>query len=102
MSNEIHLILSSDRGVYIPQNFAEEYESYTGTWEGINLVDIVVLLKGPEHEWYWEAWNNVEMNAKFTHNDGTVYHLHLDGDVWLIPEGWEDTEEGQEFFGSSY
>lgn len=83
------LILSDARGVYIPQNFAEEYDTYHGTWTGIRPEDIAILLEGPDNELYWDAWTSIENNAEYTHTNGTQYRLYQDGDVWLIPDGYK-------------
>lgn len=98
MSNEPILLLDSNRGQYIPQNFAEEYAAYGGTWEGITEENRKTLEAGPYEDWYWEAWESVLNNAvlSVTHNGETQrYTLHQDGALWLIPEGYDN----EEFFG---
>lgn len=70
--------LDSARGVYIPQNFAEAID--VKDWTGIKAEDLDVLLAGPDHESYWDAWTDVLDRAETL--DGRV--LHQDGDLWLI------------------
>lgn len=82
--NDAILLLDSNRGVYIPQSFAEEIRREFVS--GVSAEDWAVLESGPDHEWYWEAWNNVEMNAVLTMPDtGIQYRLFQNGDVWLVP-----------------
>jgi hypothetical protein len=86
------LLLSDARGVYIPRDFINEVrpECLSGVKEG----DRMILEKGPDHEWYWEAWDAVLNDARVTdHSTGIVYTVHQDGDCWLVPVGAEWPEE---------
>jgi len=79
------LLFDSNRGQYIPQNFAQEIkrECVTGVSDG----DWKILEAGPSHEWYWDAWNDVVQNARVTDPVTKVtFYLYQDGDVWLIPK----------------
>ena len=79
------LFLDSNRGVYIPQNFAEIVKR--DCVSGVTEDDWNVLAAGPDHESYWDVWNDVESNARVTDPDsGIVYYLYQDGDLWLVPE----------------
>lgn len=107
MSNkpEPMLYLSDARGVYIPRDFAQgtRRECVAGVRES----DWETLLAGPEHEWYWEAWDAVEQSAVVTDpTTGVRYTVYQNGDCWLIPEGmqydeqtdffsWPETEENE-------
>jgi len=72
------LFLDSNRGVYIPQHFAEAID--VADWTGIDAEDLDVLRSGPDHESYWDAWTSVLDNAET--KDGRV--LWQDGDLWLV------------------
>tara|TARA_R110000851_G_scaffold194288_1_gene345096 strand:+ start:162 stop:944 length:783 start_codon:yes stop_codon:yes gene_type:complete len=72
------LFATDSRGIYIPQHFAESHMPQK--WEGYNDEDITILLAGPDHEQYWEAWDSV-LNDAETINGGT---LHQDGDLWVV------------------
>jgi hypothetical protein len=72
---------------------------YSGTWSGIKYGDIKTLQRGPDEEHYWDVWETILNNAKLTCADGVIYTIHQDDDVWLIPQGWENTEEGAAFLG---
>ena len=70
--------LDSARGIYIPQNFAELID--VQDWTGIDAEDVQVLRSGPDHESYWDVWQDVLDYAET--RDGRV--LYQDGDLWLV------------------
>lgn len=72
------LFFDGNRGVYIPQHFAESIDPKD--WTGIDPEDLDVLRKGPDHEFYWDSWTSVLDNAET--KDGRV--LWQDGDLWLV------------------
>lgn len=85
------LFLDSARGIYIPQNFAEIVKRKCV--EGVSAEQWAILEEGPEHEWYWEAWDEVLNSAVLTNPDtGQRFTPYQDGDLWLIPENaeWPD------------
>ncbi len=86
------LFLSDARGINIPKDFATGIDRKL--LSNVSDEDITILTTGPDHEWYWEAWDTVCQNAKITGNDGVTYTIHQDGDCWLIPAGmeWSDDE----------
>ena len=75
------LFLDGNRGVYIPQHFAEAID--VKDWTGIDAEDLDVLRAGPDHESYWDAWTSVLDYAET--KDGRV--LWQDGDLWLVARG---------------
>ena len=84
------LLLDSNRGVYIPQNFTEQFDlkqfNITLTeWQKESLSDI-------NNEWYWDAWNSVLDNASYTDVNGNKHFLHHDGDLWLVCYEMLDSE----------
>ena len=79
------LLLYDSHGIYIPQNFAG---SFGCLWrvEGMSEEQWVILEAGPEHEWYWETWEEVLNNAVITNpTTHERFTLYQDGDLWLIP-----------------
>lgn len=78
------LFLDSNRGVYIPRDFAVMVER--SNVSGVSADDWDTLELGPEEEWYWEAWENVLNNAVIE-DGGVFFNLHHDGDLWLVPRG---------------
>jgi len=88
------IILSDARGVYIPRDFASSVRRDCTT--GVSDEDWAILAAGPDHDEYWDAWQEVEQNARITDPDnGTVYFVYNDSDCWLVPVGmeWSDEED---------
>ena len=82
------LVLADGHGIYIPQLFCaditqEEAELLCVEWE-----DVQTCQAGPDHEWYWEAWDSILRSASMTDEHGNTWTLHQDGDLWQIPEGF--------------
>jgi hypothetical protein len=73
------LYASDRRGIYIPQHFAESYN--TEQWQPINSESIEALKLGPHDcEEYWDIWQEVLDSAE-TVCGGS---LHQDGDLWIV------------------
>jgi hypothetical protein len=71
------LYASDRRGIYIPQHFAESYN--TDIWLPINSESIEALKLGPHDcEEYWDIWGEVMDNAE-TVCGGSLWQ---DGDLW--------------------
>jgi len=84
----INCLLDSNRGIYIPQHFAQEMK--LGLITGVDWSDVApILLSGPDHEWYWEAWQDVLDHGIVTKTGETFYQ---DGDLFIVSEDhvWED------------
>lgn len=77
----IDILLDSYHGVYIPQLFAQQCLGEEGGWSNISPNDLEILCEGPDHEWYWEAWQSVLSDAEYADEHGT-YILHHDGDLF--------------------
>lgn len=86
------LYLDDHRGIYIPRDFV--LGTRPECISGAKPEDLEIL-RDPNHEWYWEAWDSVCQNAILTDNLGTRYRLYQDGALWLIPEGsnWPEPED---------
>lgn len=72
------LFCSDSYGVYIPQYWAETVNRNMIKY--VKPEDYAILESGPDHEWYWETWNDVLNNAETT--DGGIFWQ--DGDLWLV------------------
>ena len=84
----VTLILSDARGVYIPRDFVTDTHNkvdvdHCKAWQ-INPDDATILASGPDHECYWETWDTVLSNARYTDEEGNEYFLSQDGDLWAI------------------
>lgn len=91
--NEPVLLIDCLWGIYIPQMWASDPNSgITGKTNLDTLQDeIEILVEGPEHEHYWEAWDYVLNHFEVT-VDGISYGLYQQGDLWLCDENhnWEE------------
>ena len=81
---DIEMVTDDHRGIYCPQFFAEQFLTDLRKWECVSVENRDTLLRGPDHEWYWEAWNDVECNATHRKTGATIYQ---DGAIWLIYPG---------------
>ena len=84
------LILGESRGMNIPRafliddlgNIAEDHCTAWGlTADNSEWWEDAV---NPCSEHYWESWDWILSNAKYTTPDGDIYRLHQDGDLWGI------------------
>ena len=75
---QAELFADSARGVYIPQYFAEI--ANREKFKYIKPDQWLILESGPEHEKYWDTWDEVLNNAET--DCGGV--LHQDGDLWIV------------------
>lgn len=83
------LLIDSNRGIYIPQVFAQNFEFYILNKEELRE-DLNILISGPENEEYDESWSNVLDNCKLTNDKGEEMYLYQsDGDLWAVKEGEE-------------
>ena len=85
------LYASDSRGIYIPQYFAKSIQREC--LGGVSGEDMRILLDGPEAEYYWDAWDMVLNNAVLTDKGGKRRSLWQEGDLWVVPEGWEPEGE---------
>ena len=84
MKDNVILLLSDARGIYIPRDFARDFKFGEDGWQGVSEGEREVLAD-PHHDDYWNVWNTVLSNAHYTDpSSGKVYHLHQDGDLWAV------------------
>lgn len=95
MSQGIEILCDSHHGQYIPQIMINRLIDHG--WEGIEK-GYINDLQDPCNEWYWEAWHDVENNATFTDENGNVWHLHHNGDLFAYCEDLMTEEEKENFF----
>jgi len=93
------LLFSDRNGVYIPKMYAEMVNDYLHLWESVSREDIDLLLKGPEEESYWDVWNDVVQWARYTDEEGKVWRLHQDGDLFAYCDERMSDEEYFNFWG---
>jgi hypothetical protein len=90
------LLMSDNRGVYIPQHFCEQYGS---EWTNIRPEDLEIIMTGPHREEYWDAWSDVCDNAAFVDDKGNTWTLYQDGDLWAVCEKLMSDEEYYNCYG---
>lgn len=79
----VNVIVDGSYGIYVPQRFVKAYSP--DEWN-IALDDLRVLIAGPDHEHYWETWDDVLSKAQFTDSQGNVWRLTQDGDLFAYCE----------------
>lgn len=73
------LFLDGCRGIYIPRDFAAMIA--LDDWNGIYEEQLSILKRGPDHENYFDVWDEILDYAETKKDGGTLYQ---DGDLWLI------------------
>ena len=96
MSQGIEVLCDSHHGQYIPQIMINRLVD--SGWQGITEENVNDC-NDPRNEWYWGAWHDVENNATFTDENGNVWGLHQDGDLFAYCADLMTEEEKQNFFG---
>lgn len=92
--DNVEILLSDARGIYIPRDFVQRFD--LTRWSGITESDVEIL-QNPDNEFYWEAWESVLNNARFTADDGRVFSLCQDGDLFAICYEMMTDEEKHNF-----
>lgn len=98
--DDVEILISDRAGVYLPQEFAETYQSSIVNFREIDKGDWQTLLNGPDDEWYWDAWNNIESTA-ILKIYGKKYTLYQNGDLFAVPIDWNE-EDWEEWTGMSF
>lgn len=80
-------IVDGHHGIYVPQVWAERYGDYLETCR-VSQEDVVILLQGPDHADYWEAWQDV-LNDYCHEVNNVKHYLSQDGDLFEYPETYE-------------
>ena len=99
MINHIELFLDGNRGIYMPQAFAQCADRTK--WHGVSYEEWAILEAGPDHEQYWDVWADVCSNAIATDSNGYTFRIHLgeSGDVFIYCVELITQAEEIELFG---
>ena len=93
----IECIVDSHHGVFVPMVFAQTVSRALLSGVSGETLDYLAKKESLEDDGFWDAWDSVLNNARITHN-GKIYHLHQDGDLFIID--WDNlTEEESEALG---
>ena len=75
-------IIDSNRGIYIPQQFAKIWGD--SVQSGMDEEQKTILLAGPDHLEYWDVWEEVVNEVVFLF-DSEKHNLYEDGDLFAVP-----------------
>lgn len=81
-------IVDDHFGIYVPQRWAELYGAAATDSANVRADDVSILLTGPSHELYWEAWDQV-LNGYCHELDGVKHYLWQDGALFECPETYD-------------
>lgn len=87
---ELDLLVSDSQGIYIPATFVHDYDLADFGFTEEEVKGYNETLSNPDNEEYWDAWDEVLDRA--VTKDGAT--LMQNGDLWLVPEGYEFDDEG--------
>lgn len=77
------LIVDEIHGIYVPKAFSRTVGHNMVT--GATIEQFSILESGPDHEEYWEVWDEVLNDVIITDRNGMQYTLYQDGSVWAVP-----------------
>jgi len=101
MPNNIELLASDSRGVYIPQHIAEtcDLEPIRRSPQNVARLEsnLCILKEGPEAEGYWEAWDDV-VDSACIRVGRARWSLYQNGDCWAIRMNSRARKEAAEAF----
>ena len=84
--DKIELLLTDARGIYIPRDFTDLTEFHDSVTEGDREI-----LADPEHEYYWEVWENV-LNTAYAVINGVRWTIYQEGDLWAVRDDMTDND----------
>ena len=87
--SKIEILCDSHHGIYIPEIMIPRLlgSGWTGLPSDANDHT------DPDSEWYWENWEMVLNNAQFTDENGHIWSLYHDGDLFAIRDDYNFNEE---------
>ncbi len=102
MTNNMELVATGARGIYLPQHVAEACELEPIRNTPVNAArlarDIYTLKEGPEAEGYWEAWQAV-LDTACIRVGRAKWSLYQEGDCWAIRMNKAGRREAAQCFG---
>ena len=100
----INLLLDSNRGVFIPRDFATLYLDPEMTHltikpECVPLVNrCKPVISDPNNEWYWDSWDELIDGLILVDRSGNEWGLFQNGDLWIYRISAIDTDEVTSLF----
>jgi len=77
-----HCFVDGAMGIYCAQQFARRI--HRAEWTGIDQETFDILMSGPDHEHYYDAWDDVLRFAEFKDAAEQKWRVEQDGDVFLV------------------
>ena len=90
----VALLLDGHRGIYIPRVFVQSFD--LNAWNVDLSDDDLQEMQSPESEAYWEIWDTILNNAKYTDGENT-WMLYQDSDLWAVCPELMTKEEKKNF-----
>ncbi len=79
-------IVDGSCGIYVPKAFCDGMTAEDAKNAGVSWEDVQICQSGPDHEDYWEAWEDILTNAEIRSEEGHTIRLHQDGDLFEVDE----------------
>lgn len=76
----VKILVDAAHGQYVPQAFIESVDPMD--WH-IHQAEAEILMD-PDHEFYWDTWDEVLNSAWYRDSKGKVWVLWQDGDLFAI------------------
>lgn len=96
MTDNVRCIVDGSKGQYVPQDFVLKFDRVA--W-GIDPSDWNTVLEGP-HDFsgtpntrYWDAWERILDDAQYQDENGDVWVLDHELDLFMRNTTAEDTED---------
>lgn len=81
MKDGLVILIPDVYGITIPQHFVETFDY--SKWNNIDKEDAEAC-SHIDNEYYWESWERILDSATFTDDNGNIWTLYQDGDLWAI------------------
>ena len=93
----IECIVNSAHGVFVPMVFAKTVNRALLSGVSNETLDYLAKEESLGDDGFWDTWDSVLNNVRL-HIEGKIYHLHQDGDLFIID--WDNlTKDESEAFG---
>ena len=74
------LLIDGNRGIYIPQNFYNNFDFHSWCLKREDFKELASL----DNEHYWDAWDDLLNQAKHIDDEGKTWYLEQDDDLFAV------------------
>ena len=92
-TNQPQILLNDSNGIYIPQLWAAGLIETDCPQLNIDWSDVQTIQAGPDHELYWQAWDDITQSYEATDDQGIKWTLYQNGDLWELPSDYDLPED---------